>query len=92
MTRLLIPTAGLVMPVAGRAVLGFVPGAVAPCTWSVAAGQLRPGLGPVSAAAPTDDNQPAGPPATADTFVFTMKATDGADRQATRQFSLTILK
>ena len=69
----------------------FLSGGVAPYTWSVAAGALPPGLKLITTDAPTDNNnQLAGTPATAGTFTFTMKVTDGAGHQATQQFSLTI--
>ena len=62
----------------------FLSGGVAHCTWSLASGTLPPGLALVTTAAPADNNnQLAGTPATAGTFTFTMKVTDGAGSQAT---------
>jgi large repetitive protein len=72
----------------------FLSGGAAPYTWSVAAGQLPPGLSLQTfseSAAPRDvDNELAGTPTTAGTYTFTMKLTDYDGQQATQQFSLSI--
>jgi large repetitive protein len=72
----------------------FLSGGAAPYTWSVASGQLPPGLS-LQTFDPSDfprdvDNELTGTPTTAGTYTFTMKLTDYAGQQATQQFTLTI--
>ena len=94
---IVLPAGGSTLP-AGKVGTGyaqsfFLSGGVAPYAWSVAAGQLPPGLRLVSTAAPADNNnQLAGTPTKPGTFVFTMKVADGTGSHATQRFSLTIVK
>jgi hypothetical protein len=69
----------------------FVSGGAAPFTWSLASGQLPPGLTFASPYGPRDANQELiGTPTTAGTYTFTMQVTDFDGQQATQQFTTTI--
>jgi hypothetical protein len=66
-------------------------GGAGPYTWSVASGQLPPGLSLQTFASPRDANDElAGTPAKAGTYTFTMRLTDYPGQQATQQFTLVI--
>ncbi len=69
----------------------FLSGGAGPYTWSLAAGQLPPGLSLQTFASPRDANDElAGTPATAGTYTFTMRLADYTGQQVTQQFTLTI--
>jgi large repetitive protein len=69
----------------------FLSGGAGPYTWSVASGQLPPGLVLQTFSDPRDANDElTGTPTTAGTYTFTMRLTDYAGQQATQQFTLTI--
>ena len=69
----------------------FLSGGAGPYTWSVASGQLPPGLSLQTFAGPRDANDElAGTPTTAGTYTFTMRLTDYQGDQATQQFTATI--
>ena len=69
----------------------FLRGGAAPYTWSLASGQLPPGLALRTFSDPRDANDElAGTPVTAGTYTFTMRLTDYNGQQATQQFTLTI--
>jgi len=69
----------------------FLSGGAAPYTWSVASGQLPPGVTLQTFSDPRDaDDLIAGTPTTAGTYVFTMKVTDYDGQQATQQFTFTV--
>jgi hypothetical protein len=69
----------------------FLSGGAAPYTWSLASGQLPPGLALQTFSDPRDANDElAGTPATAGTYTFTMRLTDYNGQHATQQFTLTI--
>ena len=69
----------------------FLSGGGAPYSWSLASGQLPPGLRLQTFNDPRDANDElAGTPTTAGTFTFTMRVIDYGGQQATQQFTLTI--
>jgi len=69
----------------------FLSGGAGPYTWSVASGQLPPGLSLQTFASPRDANDElAGMPTKAGTYTFTMRLTDYPGQQATQQFTLAI--
>ena len=60
-------------------------------TWSVASGQLPPGLALQTFSDPRDaDDELAGTPTTAGTYSFTMKLSDYDGQRATQRFIVTI--
>jgi len=63
----------------------FAHGGVPPYRWSLAAGQLPPGL-----SLTTSPRRITGTPTTAGTFMFTLRVADNGGQTATRQFSITI--
>lgn len=69
----------------------FLSGGAGPYTWSLASGQLPPGLKLQTFSDPRDANDElAGTPTTAGTYTFTMRLTDFGGQQATQQFTATI--
>jgi large repetitive protein len=71
--------------------LFFLSGGAAPYTWSLAAGQLPPGLTLQTYADPRDANDElAGTPTTAGTYVITMRLSDYDGQQATQQYTLVM--
>jgi large repetitive protein len=69
----------------------FLSGGAAPYTWSLASGQLPPGLSLRTFSDPRDANDElAGTPTTAGTYTFTMRLADDHGQQATQQFTATI--
>jgi hypothetical protein len=69
----------------------FLSGGAAPYTWTLASGQLPPGLTLQTSGDPRDaGNQLAGTPATAGTYTFTMRLSDHPGQHATQHFTLVI--
>ena len=69
----------------------FLSGGAAPYTWSVASGQLPPGLHLQTFSDPRDaSNEMAGTPTTAGAYTWTMQVTDVYGHQATQRFTITI--
>jgi hypothetical protein len=69
----------------------FLSGGAAPYTWSLASGQLPPGLSLRTFSDPRDANDElAGTPTTAGTYTFTMRLSDYNGQQATQKFTVTI--
>jgi large repetitive protein len=69
----------------------FLSGGAAPYSWSLASGQLPPGLTLQTFSDPRDaDDELAGTPTTAGTYTFTMRLADYNGQQATQTFTATI--
>ena len=69
----------------------FLSGGAAPYTWSLASGQLPPGLSLQTFSDPRDANDElAGTSTTAGTYTFTMRLADYNGQQATQKFTVTI--
>jgi hypothetical protein len=69
----------------------FLSGGAGPYTWSLASGQLPPGLTLQTFSDPRDANDElAGTPTKAGTYTVTMRLTDYPGQQATQQFTLVI--
>ena len=69
----------------------FLSGGAGPYVWSVASGQLPPGLSLRTSAGPRDANDElAGTPTTAGAYTFTMQLTDYSGAHVTQQFTATI--
>ena len=69
----------------------FLSGGAGPYTWSLASGQLPPGLSLRTFSDPRDANDElAGTPTVAGTYTFTMRLSDYNGQQATQQFTLVI--
>ena len=69
----------------------FLSGGAGPYIWSLASGQLPPGLALQTFSDPRDANDElAGTPTTAGTYTFTMRLTDYNGQLATQQFTATV--